>query len=148
MGWWVAHKILVSAPVPLELIGIWVWLGWGWVGFGDGLDNSFKFTEHSFLVCWTKRLSLVIHQCIRPWFESSVQLAPSYSNQAEKIKPLVTNPRFSQAPSPKQRSCLAAVFAWRLHSEVNNLYWKVLWETILILVVHDMILNKCNLWNL
>ena len=25
----VAHKILVAATVPLELIGIWVWLGWG-----------------------------------------------------------------------------------------------------------------------
>ena len=28
----VAHKILVSAPVPLELIGLldWFGLGWGW----------------------------------------------------------------------------------------------------------------------
>ena len=39
VGW---PKILVSAPVPLELIGIgfdWVGAGpWGF-GFGDGLDN-------------------------------------------------------------------------------------------------------------
>ena len=44
-GWWVgwvAHKILVSAPVPLELTltGFnWVGAGrWG-LGFGTGLDN-------------------------------------------------------------------------------------------------------------
>ena len=39
VGWWVAHKILVSAPVPLELIltGFdWVGSGpWGF-GFWDG----------------------------------------------------------------------------------------------------------------
>ena len=39
VGWWVAHKILVSAPVPLELIltGFdWVGTGpWGF-GFWDG----------------------------------------------------------------------------------------------------------------
>ena len=29
-GWWVAHKILVSAPVPLELI----LTGFDWVGAG------------------------------------------------------------------------------------------------------------------
>ena len=28
VGWWVAHKILVSAPVPLELI----LTGFDWVG--------------------------------------------------------------------------------------------------------------------
>ena len=28
--WWVAHKILVSAPVPLELIGPLDWVGLGW----------------------------------------------------------------------------------------------------------------------
>ena len=41
--WWVAHKILVSAPVPLELIltGFdWVGAGpCGGLGFGTGLDN-------------------------------------------------------------------------------------------------------------
>ena len=42
VGW---PKILVSAPVPLELIGIWVWLGWGRAGFGDGLDKNVTF-------CW------------------------------------------------------------------------------------------------
>ena len=40
VGW---PKILVSAPVPLELIGIgfdWVGAGpWGF-GFGGGLDNN------------------------------------------------------------------------------------------------------------
>ena len=38
----VAHKILVSAPVPLELIltGFdWVGNGLGGLGFGSGLDN-------------------------------------------------------------------------------------------------------------
>ena len=38
------HKILVSAPVPLELIltGFdWVGLGLGGLGFGTGLDNKF-----------------------------------------------------------------------------------------------------------
>ena len=30
VGWWVAHKILVSAPVPLELI----LTGFDWVGAG------------------------------------------------------------------------------------------------------------------
>ena len=44
VGW---PKILVSAPVPLELIGIgfdWVGAGpWGF-GFGDGLDNL-KFSN-------------------------------------------------------------------------------------------------------
>ena len=41
-GWVVAHKILVSAPVPLEwiLTGFdWVGLGLGGLGFGMGLDN-------------------------------------------------------------------------------------------------------------
>ena len=38
-------KILVSAPVPLELNGIWVWLGWGWDGFGDGLDNKINVID-------------------------------------------------------------------------------------------------------
>ena len=30
VGWWVAHKILVSAPVPFELI----LTGFDWVGAG------------------------------------------------------------------------------------------------------------------
>ena len=41
-GGGVAHKILVSAPVPLELIltGFdWVGAGPGGLGFGTGLDN-------------------------------------------------------------------------------------------------------------
>ena len=41
MGWWVAHQILVSAPVPLELI----LTGFDWVGglgFGTGLDNLYE----------------------------------------------------------------------------------------------------------
>ena len=47
VGWGgvVAHKILVSAPVPLELIltGFdWVGLGLGGLGFGTGLDNITK----------------------------------------------------------------------------------------------------------
>ena len=40
MGW-VAHKILVSAPVPLELILTGLRLGLGGLGFGTGLDNIF-----------------------------------------------------------------------------------------------------------
>ena len=40
VGWWVAHKILVSAPVPLELILTGFDLvGTGVLGFGTGLDN-------------------------------------------------------------------------------------------------------------
>ena len=43
VGWWVAHKILVSAPVPLELILTgFDWVGAGGLGvwgFGTGLDN-------------------------------------------------------------------------------------------------------------
>ena len=36
VGWWVAHKILVSAPVPLELILTgFDWVGAGPWGFGD-----------------------------------------------------------------------------------------------------------------
>ena len=36
VGWWVAHKILVSAPVPLELILTgFDWVGAGPRGFGD-----------------------------------------------------------------------------------------------------------------
>ena len=38
-GWWVAHKILVSAPVPLELIltGFdWVAAGLRGLGIWDG----------------------------------------------------------------------------------------------------------------
>ena len=35
----VAHKILVSAPVPLELILTGLGLGLGGLGFGTGLDN-------------------------------------------------------------------------------------------------------------
>ena len=35
-GWWVAHKILVSATVPLELILTGLdWVGAGPWGFGD-----------------------------------------------------------------------------------------------------------------
>ena len=35
VGWWVAHKILVSAPVPLELILTgFDWVGAGPLGFG------------------------------------------------------------------------------------------------------------------
>ena len=43
VGWVVAHKILVSAPVPLELIltGFdWVGAGPLGLGFGTGLDNK------------------------------------------------------------------------------------------------------------
>ena len=42
VGWVMAHKILVSAPVPLELIltGFdWVGAGPLVLGFGTGLDN-------------------------------------------------------------------------------------------------------------
>ena len=38
-GWWLAHKILVSAPVPLERILTGLGLGLGGLGFGTGLDN-------------------------------------------------------------------------------------------------------------
>ena len=44
--WWVAHKILVSAPVSLELILTgFDWVGAGPWGFGDlgrGLTKSVK----------------------------------------------------------------------------------------------------------
>ena len=42
VGGWVAHKILVSAPVPLELILLGLTglgLGLGALGLGTGLDN-------------------------------------------------------------------------------------------------------------
>ena len=50
-GGWMAYMILVSAPVPLGLIGSLnlLGLGWGWVqgpgglgpkGLGTGLDNK------------------------------------------------------------------------------------------------------------
>ena len=39
VGWWVAHKILVSAPVPLELILTGLGLGLEGLGLGTGLDN-------------------------------------------------------------------------------------------------------------
>ena len=35
------HKILVSAPVPLELILTGLWLGLGGLGFGTRLDNFY-----------------------------------------------------------------------------------------------------------
>ena len=38
--WWVAHVILASAPVPLELIGVLYWVGVRPRGLGPGLDNS------------------------------------------------------------------------------------------------------------
>ena len=44
VGW---PKILVSAPVPLELIltGFdWVGAGLGGLGFGTGLDKMIKFS--------------------------------------------------------------------------------------------------------
>ena len=46
--WWVAYRILVSAPVPFWVYWGWKWvgLGWDWVwgnwglrGWGLGLDN-------------------------------------------------------------------------------------------------------------
>ena len=50
--WWcasgyvvVAYSILVSAPVPLELIGSWLGLdlgGFGTMGLGTGLNNKFR----------------------------------------------------------------------------------------------------------
>ena len=55
-GWGgvVAHKILFSAPVPLELIGIWVglgfWLGFGDLGLGTGLDSCQFYTL--FQICY------------------------------------------------------------------------------------------------
>ena len=46
--WWVAHKILLSAPVPLELILTgFDWVGAGPWGFGDlgrGL-TTFKYVD-------------------------------------------------------------------------------------------------------
>ena len=45
-GYMVAHKILVSAPVPLELIWLGLTglgLGLGDLGFGTGLDNCGSF---------------------------------------------------------------------------------------------------------
>ena len=38
-GWWVAYRILVSAPVPFGLIWVsnWVGLGWDWVWRDWGL---------------------------------------------------------------------------------------------------------------
>ena len=101
--------------------------------------------QRSFRVCWTKRLSLVIPQCIKPLFQSSVQLAPSYSNQAEKIKPLVTNLRFSHAPSTQATLLSGAVFAWKLHLEVSNLSWIVLWETILH-IWHESCIYFLKVW--
>ena len=35
-----AHKILVLAPVPLELVLTGLGLGHGVLGFGTGLDNK------------------------------------------------------------------------------------------------------------
>ena len=40
VGW---PKILVSAPVPLELILTGLGLGLGGLGFGTGLDNTLLF---------------------------------------------------------------------------------------------------------
>ena len=78
VGW---PKILVSAPVPLELIGIgfdWVGAGPWKFGFGDGLDNcqaqvQFKhcLASHTlsiyipgiFVSCVKKSLVLTINVC-------------------------------------------------------------------------------------
>ena len=48
VGWVVAHKILVSAPVPLELILTGLGLGLGGLGFGTGLDNNLAVLNISF----------------------------------------------------------------------------------------------------
>ena len=58
--WWVAHKILVSAPVPLELILTgFDWVGAGPLGFGvlgrgltklmEAVDND-KMSTHQEVV--------------------------------------------------------------------------------------------------
>ena len=42
VGWWVvAYRILVSAPVPFELIWVlnWVGLGWDWVWGDSGIEG-------------------------------------------------------------------------------------------------------------
>ena len=41
----VAHKILVSAPVPLELILTGLGLGLGGLGFGTGLDKNGQYIK-------------------------------------------------------------------------------------------------------
>ena len=40
-GWWVAYRILVSAPVPFGLIWVsnWVGLGWDWAKGDQGLKG-------------------------------------------------------------------------------------------------------------
>ena len=63
MGLWgggvVAHKILVSAPVPLELILTGLGLGLGDLGFGTGLDNystaTCNYTEDFNAIIFTPR---------------------------------------------------------------------------------------------
>ena len=66
VGWggvvgWVAHKILVSAPVPLELIltGFdWVWAGpWGFGDLGRGLTIR-TISEYDACIVWLRVLKL------------------------------------------------------------------------------------------
>ena len=73
--WWVAYRILVSAPVLLVLIGclIWVGLGWGWAlvfwwdkVLGTGLDNWLWFGKYRFWKALMDRaLGINLDRCIR-----------------------------------------------------------------------------------
>ena len=55
----------MSAPVPLELIGIWVGLGWGWAGFGDRLDNTFNIQN--------QLVKLIIYFCDLLWLDWKIK---------------------------------------------------------------------------
>ena len=71
----VAHKILVSAPVPLGFFGTlnWVGLVWGWVwglkDLGLGLDNSIKALKtvvtQNASIAWVEK---VLCWCLVPWY--------------------------------------------------------------------------------
>ena len=90
----VAHKILVSAPVPLELILTGLGLGLGGLGFGTGLDNiSLKMIRLQVLITPVCRLCICekAHILFHPEDATLNQRSEFFSKCWHKDKHLLKN---------------------------------------------------------